>query len=259
MSGVSANWRRGHPWAAVYDFFVEREQLSRPAGRVLFGTDMDRMYGAMAAVEDVPDGGSVLDIPCGGGVALRALRPGRRIRYVAADIAPDMIARTEQVARERGLDQVETRQADVQDLPFGDGEFDVIVCNWTLYHLQDVDRGVCELARVLRSDGRFVGIYNRERHMEELWSRVRPEASVADDYDEVLTRHFGRVEHRDTQAYTLWESRKDLQAFLDAFIEMMGPMAAPHGPYPFKVTRRNRVYVAEKAASKHPARPTLPA
>ena len=50
------------------------------------------------------------------------------------------------------------------------------------------------------------------------------------------------------QAYTLWESRDDLQAFLDAFVEMMGPMVAPDGPYPFKVTRRNRVYVAEKAA-----------
>jgi hypothetical protein len=30
---------------------------------------------------------------------------------------------------------------------------------------------------------------------------------------------------------------------------MMGPMTAPEGPYPFKVTRRNRVYVAEKAAA----------
>jgi hypothetical protein len=39
-----------------------------------------------------------------------------------------------------------------------------------------------------------------------------------------------------------------LQAFLDAFIEMMGNMTAPEGPYPFKVTPRNRVYVAEKAA-----------
>ena len=85
--------------------------------------------------------------------------------------------------------------------------------------------------------------------MEEFWSRVRPEASAEDDYDDVLKRHFARVERRDTEAYTLWESRDDLQAFLDAFIEMMGPMAAPEGPYPFKVTRRNRVYVAEKASA----------
>lgn len=144
---------------------------------------------------------------------------------------------------------VDARVADIGKLPFGDGEFDVVVCNWTLYHLQDLDDGVRELARVLRAGGRFVGIDNRDRHMEELWSRVRPEAIIEDDYDDVLKRHFERVEHRDTQAYTLWESRDDLQAFLDAFVEMMVPLTAPDGPYPFKVTRRNRVYVAEKAAA----------
>jgi hypothetical protein len=77
----------------------------------------------------------------------------------------------------------------------------------------------------------------------------RPDAGDGDHYDDILSRYFVRIEHRNTEAYTLWESREDLQAFLDAFVEMMGPMIAPNGPYPFKVTRRNRVYVAEKAAA----------
>src|SRR3954447_24302099 len=115
MSGVSANWRRGHPWAAVYDFVVERESLSRPIGQLLFGTDTKLLYERMRAVDDVPAGGSVLDIPCGGGVALRALAPGDDVRYVAADIAPAMLRRTHEVARKRGLDQVETRIADAED------------------------------------------------------------------------------------------------------------------------------------------------
>ena len=45
MADVSANWARGHPWAAVYDFFVEREALSRPAGLLLFGTDTRLLHG----------------------------------------------------------------------------------------------------------------------------------------------------------------------------------------------------------------------
>jgi hypothetical protein len=40
---------------------------------------------------------------------------------------------------------------------------------------------------------------------------------------------------------------RGLQAYLDAFVELMGPLSAPDGPYPLKVTRRNRVYVAETA------------
>jgi SAM-dependent methyltransferase len=181
----------------------------------------------------------VLDAGCGDGLFTRAIAAPV---VIGVDNAPAMVER----ARSRDVD---ARLANIEQLPFGDDEFDVVVSNWTLYHLPDLGGGVRELARVVRPGGRFVGIYNRDGHMEELWSRVRPEASLGEDYDDVLLRHFTRVEHRDTEAYTLWESREDLQAFLDAFIEMMGPMAAPDGPYPFRVTRRNRVYIAEKAAA----------
>jgi SAM-dependent methyltransferase len=158
VSGVSANWRRGHPWAAVYDFFVEREALSRPAARVLFGTDMRLLYEGFDAIESVPDGGSVLDVPCGGGVALRGLRPGRELRYVAADISPAMLERTAEVARSRGVsEQVETVEADVEDLQFGDGEFDLCVSFAGLHCFPHPDVATREIARVLRPGGRFVG------------------------------------------------------------------------------------------------------
>jgi SAM-dependent methyltransferase len=157
MSGVSANWRRGHPWAAVYDFFVERESLSRPAGKLLFGTDTALLYRRMRAVDDVPDGGAALDIPCGGGVALRALSQERRIRYVAADIAPAMLRRTEQVARGRGLDQVETRIADAEDMPFEDGEFDLCLSFAGLHCFPHPDVATREIGRVLKPGGRFAG------------------------------------------------------------------------------------------------------
>jgi SAM-dependent methyltransferase len=158
MSGVSANWARGHPWAAVYDFFVEREALSRPAGRLLFGTDTRLLYDGMGAVDEVPDGGAILDIPCGGGVALRALRPDRDVRYVAADIAPAMLARTEQVARSRGLRRlVETAREDVEDLSFEDGTFDLVLSFAGLHCFPHPDVACREVARVLKPGGLFTG------------------------------------------------------------------------------------------------------
>src|SRR5947209_748836 len=157
MADVSGNWRRDHPWAAVYTFFVERELLARPLGLLLFGTDTRRMDEALGAIAEVPDGGAILDIPCGTGVALRGLSPTHAVRYVAADIAPTMLARTADVARERGLDQVETRAADVERLPFEDGEFDLCLSFAGLHCFPHPDRAVDEIARVLRPGGRFVG------------------------------------------------------------------------------------------------------
>jgi SAM-dependent methyltransferase len=180
----------------------------------------------------------VLDAGCGDGVFASA---------VAAPVVAGVDLSASMVERARGHG-VDARRARIEDLPFADGEFDVVVCNWVLYHLPDVEAGVRELARVLRRGGRFVGIYNRDGHMEELWSRIRPASARGDDYRDVLASHFARVEERDTEAHTLWQTRADLQAFLDAPTELLGPLEAPAEPYPFTVTRRNRVYVAEKAS-----------
>src|SRR4051794_30484435 len=158
MANPSAAWRAGHPWATVYDFFVERETLARLAGRVAFGTDTSLLYRAIDAVGELPAGSAVLDIPVGGGVALRGLQPGQGIRYVAADISPDMLERTERVARERGVeDQVELREADVEKLPFEDGEFDLVQSFAGLHCFPNPRKAVLEIARVIKPGGEFKG------------------------------------------------------------------------------------------------------
>jgi SAM-dependent methyltransferase len=158
MANPSAAWAAGHPWSAVYDFFVERESLARLAGVVAFGTDTGKLYKAIAAIGELPAGSSVLDIPTGGGVALRGIRRGQGIRYVAADISPDMLERARRVARERGVeDQVEFETADVERLPFGVGEFDRVISFAGLHCFPNPRKAVLEIARVLRGGGEFTG------------------------------------------------------------------------------------------------------
>ena len=157
MPDVTANWRRDHPWAHVYDFLVERESLSRPIGRLVFGTDTGLLYRTLERVSEVPDGGAILDIPCGGGVALRGLRPDQRVRYVAADVSESMLERTAREAERRGVDGVELVEADVEALPFGDGEFDLALSFAGLHVFPRPSVAVREIARCLRAGGSFVG------------------------------------------------------------------------------------------------------
>jgi ubiquinone/menaquinone biosynthesis C-methylase UbiE len=158
MANPSAAWQAGHPWATVYDFFVERESLARVAGQLAFGTDTRLLYRAIDSVSELPEGSTVLDIPVGGGVALRGLKPGQGIRYVAADISPDMLRRTERAASERGVDdQVELREADVEQLPFDDGEFDRVLSFAGLHCFPRPRLAVLEIARVVKPGGQFMG------------------------------------------------------------------------------------------------------
>jgi SAM-dependent methyltransferase len=58
------------------------------------------------------------------------------------------------VARERAP-AATLMEADAQQLPFGDAEFDVVVSNFGVMHVPDQPRALREVRRVLRPGGRF--------------------------------------------------------------------------------------------------------
>jgi len=122
------------------------------------GSDLGELHRATDEIGQQPAGAAVLDIPCGGGVALRGLRPGQDLRYVAADISPAMLDRTMDAAGRRGVeDQVEPVVADVHALQFADGEFDLVVSFTGLHCFPRPRDAVLELGRVTRPGGTLTG------------------------------------------------------------------------------------------------------
>lgn len=101
------------PFGAVYDFYIEREWLASAIGCVAWGVDLHPLYASFAAIAGMGGGATIVDAPCGGGLALRALRPEQEVRYYAADIAPRMLERVRARAAARGLAQVQTVEADM--------------------------------------------------------------------------------------------------------------------------------------------------
>jgi SAM-dependent methyltransferase len=157
MSTVSEEWQRDHPWAVVYRRLSRTPLVAWPVGHLAFGLDVRELDEPLALNAQVPAGGAILDVPCGPGNALRGLAPGQDVRYVAADISPAMLARTAQVAAESGLGQVQTREADVEDLEFSDGEFDLVLTLLGLHCVPDPARAVAEMGRVLKPGGVLAG------------------------------------------------------------------------------------------------------
>ena len=151
-------WSEDPLWASFYDWTVEHPRAGGAIWKAGIGSDLHLLYDAAAEIGRQPAGSAVLDVPCGGGVALRGLRPGQGLRYVAADIAQAMLDRTMDAARERGVvDQVEPSLADVGDLPYGDGEFDLVVSFTGLHCFPDPHRAVLEMGRVTHVGGVLTG------------------------------------------------------------------------------------------------------
>jgi SAM-dependent methyltransferase len=160
MSNVRNTWSDrivGRLGGGAYDYVVEREWLARPGGFALWGTDTTLLFDSIQLVGDLPDGSAVLDVPCGGGVALRGLRADQQVRYVAADVSVDMLARARRQASAMGRDDIEFTEADIERLPFGDGEFDLCMCFNGLHCLPDPAAAVREIARCLAHGGRLIG------------------------------------------------------------------------------------------------------
>ncbi len=145
------------PWGAIYSTYMERPWLSRPIGRLVWGGDSGRYYESMAAVGEVPDGGSVVDCPCGAGPTLRAVPTGGSIRYQGADLSSSMLRRARKRAAARGLTSAEFVEADAARIPAASASVDLFLSFWGLHCFADPAAALVEAARVLKPGGRLVG------------------------------------------------------------------------------------------------------
>lgn len=106
---------------------------------------------------EVGPGSDALDICCGTGDLALELR--RRIgpdgRVVGSDFSEQMLDIARAKSGEQGL-PVEFGWADALDLPYGDASFDAVTVGFGARNLADLDKGLAEMARVLRPGGRVV-------------------------------------------------------------------------------------------------------
>ncbi len=110
------------------------------------------------ALGEVPRGGDVLDLCAGtGDVALEIVRQGSGARVIAVDNCEPMLIRgLHKAKRANAADQVRFAVAPAEELPFADATFDRAFVAFGVRNIADRRRGLREMARVLKPDGRAI-------------------------------------------------------------------------------------------------------
>lgn len=157
----------------------------------------------------IPSQCRILELGCGNGIFWQK-NSDKISEYwdiVLSDFSEGMLrSAKENIQR----DDIKYEIIDIQDIPYEDNSFDIIIARHMLYHAPDLDRALSEVRRVLKPGGRFYASTNGKGHMQELTDLIR--SYIKDmDYDpfkaiikfqlengsEILRRYFQAVEVED--------------------------------------------------------------
>jgi demethylmenaquinone methyltransferase / 2-methoxy-6-polyprenyl-1,4-benzoquinol methylase len=115
----------------------------------LMTAGLDRRWRDETAAAVVRPGDRVLDACCGtGDLAIAAAKAGGKV--TGLDFSEPMLARARE--KEPGIEWI---SGDALELPFADGSFDAATVGFGVRNLDDLERGLAELRRVLEPGGRL--------------------------------------------------------------------------------------------------------
>jgi demethylmenaquinone methyltransferase/2-methoxy-6-polyprenyl-1,4-benzoquinol methylase len=184
--------------AEMFDRIAPRYDL---LNRVLsLGTDLSWRRRALDLAR-LGDGGRALDVGTGTGdfaLALLARSP-RSATVTGVDISHGMLAIAERRASGSGIAaRYERLIASVEDLPFPDASFDVAIAGFVIRNVGDIPKGLREMRRVLRPNGRAVILDLHTprnpvvRRLYRSYSFLSPRLAAAVGSDESAYRYLPR-------------------------------------------------------------------
>ncbi|OIN78581.1 class I SAM-dependent methyltransferase [Mycobacterium malmoense] len=146
---------------ALGDYALMAEEVMAPLGPVL------------VKATGIAPGVRVLDVAAGSGnISLPAAAAGADV--VSTDLTPELLRRSQARAAAQGL-TLDYREANAHALPFGDGEFDIVMSAIGVQFAPDHRRAADELARVCRPGG-TIGVisWTPEGFFGRMLATIRP-------------------------------------------------------------------------------------
>ena len=161
---------------------------------------------------DLQEGDDVLDLGSGSGmdVFVGALHVGDAGSVTGLDMTNEQLAKARRLRDEAGRENVSFERGYIEDLPFADETFDVVVSNGVINLSARKDHVFAEVSRVLRPEGRLAvsDIITESRMPDstksnaDLWAACIGGAEQVNDYTDMIeTPGFGVVEVRENPQY----------------------------------------------------------
>jgi len=118
----------------------EKYQSNNPINKKL----VDGYFNGIAALINSVEVNNLLDVGCGEGMVLMSLKDQvKDIDCFAIDFDPKEV-----VDAQVNLPSVTVKQGSAYDIKFQENEFDIVVCNQVLEHLDDPKKAISEMHRV---------------------------------------------------------------------------------------------------------------
>lgn len=112
------------------------------------------------------------------------------IQVILTDLSEGMLRSTRDNLL--GIDEVfDYSVVDIQNIEYEDSSFDCIIANHMLYHVQNRDLAISEIARILKSHGTFYATTNSLYNMKGLKDLVRNFDSQLDYESFSVAKEFG--------------------------------------------------------------------
>jgi 2-polyprenyl-3-methyl-5-hydroxy-6-metoxy-1,4-benzoquinol methylase len=119
----------------------------------------------------------VLDIATGPGYVAEAFAKNSR-EVLGIDLTEAMLAIACVRTEEHGVKNISFKTGDAQNLPFDEGQFDVVVCRLALHHVQQPAKVVNGMSRVCRRGGTVL--------VEDIYASEHPARAAYQDRWEIL-------------------------------------------------------------------------
>jgi len=118
---------------------------------------------------NVQPGMTILECGCGPGWLWRnnLERIPENCQITLSDFSDGMVAEAEAALADSEHD-FRFQTVNIEEIPFPDNCFDIVVANHMLYHVPDLAKGLAEVRRVLKPNGRFFAATNGDTHMKEV-------------------------------------------------------------------------------------------